>query len=231
MYESSDDIWQTVDAWQRQIDLSYANSGLHSIIGAFDCNTSISNDAAIVPADDAPATGSCTPFVTKRSQQHSILFAVSIPWPSGIIVEENVFPTAVGHVIRSVSLQYSAVSVRRQWAVVYTLPLFTQEECDRFISAAEAFGTSIGGWGRSHNTRDELPSVDLPVGEVLGAEAAAELRSYIDSSVLLAMAQSFGLDHRSLQLRCIILLTCGHMFMSLMYFFLHVFQRYAHCQV
>ena len=128
----------------------------------------------------------------------SSLIMTKVPNPSGITIREQTTPEGT---LRSCRLDYSAVYLRPSWANVYTIPLFTEEESLSFVRAAEKYGNQTGGWGRSHNFEDQLPSVDLPVRLVLQNRNYTDLIQYLESSVINAMAQSFGLDRHLLRLR------------------------------
>jgi hypothetical protein len=103
--------------------------------------------------------------------------------------------------MRIATLQHSAVKVRREWSKVFTVPLFSLEQSETLIRLAEEKGNEGGGWGRSYNTGDELPSVDLPVVDVVGAEEYRDLRSFLTSSLLEAMAESFDLKKDLIHMR------------------------------
>jgi hypothetical protein len=127
------------------------------------------------------------------------LRVISVPYPSGIVIRHA--HIGDGGVLKIATLQHSAVKVRREWSKVFTVPLFSTEQSERFIRLAEEKGNEGGGWGRSYNTGDELPSVDLPLMDVVGAEEYRELRSFLSSSLLDAMAQSFGLKKDLIHMR------------------------------
>jgi hypothetical protein len=128
----------------------------------------------------------------------SSLIMTKIPHPSGIVIEELMSPEGT---LRSCRLDYSAVGLRPSWANVFTIPLFTADESLSFVRAAEEYGNQVGGWGQSHNSKDQLPSVDLPVRLVLQESNYLELVRYLESSIMNAIAQSFGLHRHLLRLR------------------------------
>ena len=188
LYDDDRAVWAAMDAWQE-----------HFMLDSDGIPGTLPPGCTYTGADTASGLHcNISRLSLEASSERSALYVMSVPWPSGIVVQEDGEPP---HMLRRVTLQYSTVSVRREWSVVYTVPLFTKEECDRFIAAAEVKGGSLGGWGRSHNPTDQLPSVDLAVVDVLGLETAAEMHRYLESSVLRAMANSFGLDLRLLRLR------------------------------
>lgn len=204
---SVSDVWEIIDTFQ--LFLRGEHDGTSSTCTKLD-----------VKSNENEYSGSYknTLSILRRDKKSS-LFVVDVPWPSGIIVEEHELPTNENYhsdvftttnypVTRSVAVQYSAVGLRPQWSMVYTLPLFTPEECSSFISRAEARGAQVGGWGRLSSNgnanggyKDALPSVDLGVVDVLGEAGAGDLLSYMRSSILPAMATSFGLNAHLLRLR------------------------------
>lgn len=142
----------------------------------------------------------CQPehFIGPDGRRRSLRI-LSVPYPSGIVMRQA--HIADGGVLRIATLQHSAVQVRKEWGKVYTVPLFSPEQADRLIRMAEEKGSEGGGWGRSYNTGDELPSVDLPVVDIVGAEEYRDLRAFLSSSLLEAMADSFGLNKELIHMR------------------------------
>jgi hypothetical protein len=154
----------------------------------------------------------------------SVMLFLRVKSPSGIIVERVPDATDQLMATRICSLQHSAVSVRQRWAQVFTLPVFTPEESNTLMRRAEERGKLVGGWGRSHNPLDDLPSKDLSALEVLGETDFRDLKNYLQRSLLHAMAESFGLDLKLLWLR--------YYFLNMSKVFENCFlQRSAFCQV
>ena len=151
------------------------------------------------------SSSTCKFPLTKQLPNGSTLLLLKVPFPSGIEIENRPFINredgSSGGSQRICKVHHSAVSVRPSWASVYTIPLFTATESLDFVTMTEKYGSSVGGWGRSHNKEDQLPSVDLPALKVMGSKNYTELTKYLESSILKAMAHSFNLDASLLRLR------------------------------
>lgn len=98
---------------------------------------------------------------------------LSIPWPSGILVDN----VQHGGVLRFGRVQHSAIKLRKHWALVNLVEnVLNETECASIIMKAEMIAETHGWSVNRHVDYYVRPTNDLPVHVLFGEQ---ELESFI----------------------------------------------------
>jgi len=129
---------------------------------------------------------------------------LSIPWPSGIVIDHVEQTSGSGTFYRFGRLQHNAVAIRPEWQPIREVSeVLSHEDCRRLISRAESYADkkSTKGWNSTRHVDYQVrPVNDVDVGEMLSnlEEELQALLLRLHQQVLRPMADTWKLDYSQL---------------------------------
>jgi hypothetical protein len=139
---------------------------------------------------------------TQQQQERTYkttLVNLSIPWPSGIIV--NKVEDREGNVLRLGLVQHNVISLRPAWNGIHVFEhLFNTSQCNDIIVKAEEQVSAIGWPIGRHVDFVVRPTNDLPLHAFLSPADLQELVDTIELKIFPFVASKFNLDTEKLSL-------------------------------
>jgi len=128
---------------------------------------------------------------------------LSIPWPSGIIVDHVESAPGSNTYYRFGRLQHNAVAIRPDWQPIREVShVLTNDHCRSLIRRAEEYADKRSqGWNSTRHVDYQIrPVNDVDVGEMLSGweDELQALLGRLHSSVLRAMAETWKLEYSQL---------------------------------